>query len=313
MIKIAYFGTWDFSKNILKDLLENKEIKIEIVISQEDKKVWRKQELQETPVKVLAKENSINVLQPKKLKDNLFLFEELRSLNLDFIIVVAYWKIIPKEILEIPKFYPINIHWSILPSYRWASPIQESLKNWDTKTWLTIMQMSEWMDEWDIFKIQNINIDIKDKTPDIFKKFESFGAELLFSTLKEIIDVNLVWTKQNELIASYCSKIEKLDWEVNFKKESSKDIYNKFRAYTPWPWIYTEYKWKKLSIEDCFYSEEAHKWEIWDLIKLENWDIWIICKDWILVLYRIKLEWKKDLSIKDFINWNKDFLEYKFN
>lgn len=310
-MKIAFFWTWDFSRNILENILKHeKSPEIKLVVSQNDKPVWRKMILTETPVKILAKEKNLEVLQPEKLRNNEDFFEKLRSLDLDFIVVVAYGKIIPKEILEIPKFGCINIHWSLLPAYRWASPIQESLKNWDKSTWLTIMYMSEWMDEWDMLSKKEIIIDIVDKTPDIFKKFENFWADLLLNTLEKIISWEIVAEKQDESKATYCSKIEKKDWEINFKEESAFEIYNKFRAYTPWPWIYTFYNWKKLSIEDCFFLEKNFS-EIWKVIKIEN-EIWIICKTWVLILKSVKLEWKKSMDIKSFLNWNKDFLDYNF-
>ena len=172
-MKIAFFWTWEFSKNILKNILESKNpLEVKLIVSQADKPIWRKKEIIPTPVKTLALEKNIEILQPEKLKNNEDFFEKLKSLDLDFIVVVAYGKIIPKDILDIPKFSCINIHGSLLPLYRWASPIQESIKNWDKKTWLTIMYMSEWMDEWDMLAKKEVNIDILDKTPDIFRKFE---------------------------------------------------------------------------------------------------------------------------------------------
>lgn len=318
-MKIAFFWTWDFSRNILKDLIKNEKIKINLIVSQADKPVWRKKEILETPVKILAKENNLEILQPEKLKNNFDFIEKLKSLELDFIVVVAYWKIIPKEILEIPKFWCINIHWSLLPAYRWASPIQEAIKNWETLTWLTIMYMSEWMDEWDMLAKKEINIDIVDKTPDLFEKFEKFWADLLIETLEKIISGEIKPEKQNENLATYCSKIEKKDWKIDFKNENAKNIYNKFRAYFPWPWIYSFYKWKKFSIEDCFFEEidlDEENFRAWDVIEIwdseKNNQIWIICKNWVLILKKVKLEWKKEVDIKSFINWNKDFLEYSF-
>jgi methionyl-tRNA formyltransferase len=126
-------------------------------------------------------------LQPETLKKNYSLENHLHSLKLDFIVVVAYGKIIPKSILNIPKYGCINIHGSILPKYRGASPVQECLKNGDTKTGLTTMYMSERMDEGNILQIQEIKIDIIDKTPDIFRKFVNIGPNLLYSTLQKII------------------------------------------------------------------------------------------------------------------------------
>lgn len=318
-MKIAFFWTWDFSKNILSWILGKKEVDLKLVVSQPDKPFWRKQELIPTPVKAFALEKNLEILQPEKLKENIEFFNKLKSLNLDFIVVVAYGKIIPTEILEIPKYGCINIHGSILPAYRWASPIQESLKNWDNKTWLTIMFMSQWMDEWDILSIEEIEIDILDKTPDIFKKFQNIWVDLLTNTLKWVIEGKKKWIKQDDSKASYCKKIDKEDWKIDFENERVLDIYNKFRAYTPWPWIYCYYDWKKFDITDCFFEENDltfdEDFSLWDVVEFEDhWknQIWILCKWWILILNKVKLEWKKEMSIKDFVNWNKQFLEYNF-
>lgn len=116
-MKIWFFWTWEFSKNILNDLIENDKIDVLIACSQADKPVWRKKEITPTQVKILALEKNIELIQPTKLRDE-ELYNKLKSLDLDFIIVVAYWKIIPTEILETPKYWCINIHWSILPKYR---------------------------------------------------------------------------------------------------------------------------------------------------------------------------------------------------
>ena len=310
-MKIAFFWTWEFSRNILEQILKNKNIKVDLVVSQADKPVWRKKEILATPIKTLALENNIKVLQPEKLKNNTIFFKELEWF--DFIIVVAYWKIVPKEVLTAAKYWCINIHGSILPNYRWASPIQEAIKNWDKQTWLTIMYMSEAMDEWDILAIKKVQIEKWDKTLDIFNKFEQIWVELLINTLNWIIKWVVKWQKQNNIKASYCSKILKQDWEINFLKDSWKDIYNKFKAYYPWPGIYTYYNEKKLNIEDCELQKYTENWEPWKILKIDKKTFWIICLDQkILILKKIKLEWKKSMDILSFVNWNKDFLEYKF-
>ena len=315
-IKIAFFGTWEFSANILKSLLKDfkDDIEVKFVVSQPDKPVWRKKILEPTAVKIVAENNDLEILQPAKLRDNKEFFDELNSLDLDFIVVVAYWKIVPKEVLDAPKYGCINIHWSILPKYRWASPIQEAIKSWDKKTGLTIMYMSEWMDEWDILSIEEIEIWKEDKTPDLFKKFEKFWPKLLVETLKWILDWKIKWLSQDNSKATYCSKILKHDWEINFYKETGTEIYNKFRAYYPWPGIYTYYKEKKLNLEDIELKEYFWDKGIWVIEKLDKKNIWIICKNnKILLLKQVKLEWKKSMDILSFINWNKDFLDYKFN
>ncbi len=310
-MKLAFFWTGEFSKNILKWILDiGKNIDICLVVSQPDKPSWRDKKIINTPIKKFAIENNIEVLQVEKLKNNEEFFDKLRNLNLDFIIVVAYGKIIPKSILEIPKYGCINIHWSILPKYRWASPIQESLKNWDKWTWLTIMYMSEWMDEWDLLKIEEIDVDNVDKTPDIFAKFEKIWPKLLLDTLDWIIAWKIKWIPQDNSKATYCKKIEKEDWFVDFKKETSFEIYNKFRAYYNWPGIYTYFDGKKLNLEEISLVDKIiENGQIWQVLKLENKKIWVICKDnKAIIIDKLKIEWKKSMSAMDFVNWNRSFI-----
>lgn len=317
-MKIAFFWTWEFSKNILSWILDNSNIEVWLVVSQPDKAIWRKKIITKTEIKKFAESKNIKVLQPEKLKNNFDFFDKLKWY--DFIVVVAYWKIVPNEVLKAPKYWCINIHGSILPKYRWASPIQEAIKNGDSETGLTIMYMSEWMDEWDILNIKKIKIDILDKTEDIFKHFENIWPDLLIKTLKSIINWNIKWEKQDNLKATYCSKISKNDWEVFFTKNSSDKIYNKYKAYSKWPWIFTYYNWKKLNIEECCFNkiwefEKNYEKELmpWKVVKIDKKNIWVVCFDKkILILKQIKLEWKKTMDINSFINWNKDFINYKF-
>lgn len=318
-MKIAFFWTGDFSKNILSWILEKKDIEIALVVSQPDKPFGRKQEYFATPVKQFALEHAKEIAQPEKLKNNTEFFQKLASLQLDFIVVVAYGKIIPKEILEIPKFGCINIHGSLLPAYRWASPIQESIKNGDTKTGLTIMYMSEWMDEGDILSTQEVEIMPYDKTPDIFAKFQNAWVNLLINTLNWVIEWNIKWVQQDDAKATYCKKIEKEDGYIDFQKQPWQKIYNTWRSYTPWPGIYSYFDGKKIDITDCFFEENElifdEDFHLWDVVEFEDHGknyIWILCIWWILILNKVKLEWKKEMSIKDFVNGNKDFLEYNF-
>jgi len=316
-MKIAFFGTGDFSRNIFEWLCVYSDIDIALVVSAPDKAIGRKQILTETPLKKSALLHHKKVLQPEKIKNNEELFSELEDLNLDFIIVVAYGKIVPKRILDIPKYGCINIHGSLLPLYRWASPIQESLKNGDKETGLTIMYMSEGMDEGDILSQAKIKVDKDDKTPDIFKKFESFWPELLYTTLKDVEAWKIKAKKQEEEKATYCKKIRKEDGEIDFKKMKWDEIYNLYRAYYPWPWIYTFYNEKKLNIETCFLYDWAYSWSEniipWKIVKIDKKNIWIVASDKkILILWQVKLEWKKSMDIFSFVNGNKEVLEYSF-
>lgn len=317
-MNIAFFWTWNFSKNILNGLLEYEDIKVKFVVSQPDKRVGRKNELQITPLKELAIRHDIIVLQPNTLKKDTSITE--LSWEIDFFIVVAYGKIIPLDILNIPKHWSINLHGSVLPKYRWASPVQESLKNGDLKTWLTTMYMSAWMDEGDILLQQKIDIDRHDTQWEIFEKFEWIWAGLLYKTLLSITNNTVEPLKQDEAQVIYCKKIEKHDGKIDFKNMAAEQIYNLYRAYTPWPWIYSEYYWKKINIEECDYDNKSFThddtFKIWAVCVLEETGhekkICVLCKKWILIIKKVKLEWKKTMNILDFINGNKEFLDYSF-
>lgn len=317
-MKIAFFGTGEFSKNILNWILQDSSVEVALVVSQPDKPIWRKRILTPTPVKILAEENNIPVLQPEKLRKNTDFFNHLKGLDLDFIVVVAYGKIVPKWVLEAPMHGCINIHGSILPNYRWASPIQEAVKNGDSKTWVTIMYMSEGMDEWDILKIHEVEINRDDTTQDIFNKFEDKSPKILIETLQWVLLWKITWEKQDDSKATYCSKIEKEDWLIDFTL-SAQDIYNNHKAYKAWPGIFTKFNEKKFSIEECDFvdCEILEEWvfEIWDVVEYSHsWKnlIAVTCGSWILILKQIKLEWKKSMDINSFINGNKDFLDYNF-
>ena len=176
--------------------------------------------------------------------------------------------------------------------------------------------MSEWMDEWNILNIEEVLIDKDDKTENIFQKFEKIWPDLLHRTLNKILEWKIEWIKQNDSYATYCLKITKEDGEVKFKELSAKQIYDKFRAYNTWPWIYIYFNGKKLQIDDCdlLMSSPAFYKDEWEVICLDNKKLWVVCKDKnILILKQVKLEWKKTMDINSFINGNKEFLNYRLN
>lgn len=319
-MKIAFFWTPQFAADILSGLIKYPEVDVQLIVSQPDKAVGRRQELQATPVKQVALSSGIKVLQPVSLKKDQSFEVGLRLLDLDYIVVVAYWKIIPKSLLELPKYGCINLHGSILPAYRWASPVQAALRDGVSETGLTTMFMSEGMDEWDILQIAKIKVDKVDRTEDIFQKFVDIGPELLRDTLVKIQNWELRWIPQNHLEASYCGKISKEDGEISFQKQSVEEIYNLFRAYNPWPGIYTFYNGKRLVIEWCFLDslildhEDVHVWSFIYWWSWKNKEYGMVCKEWtVLWVTRVKLEGKKSIDIASFVNGNKEILEYIFD
>lgn len=310
MIKIWFFGTPHLSLKVLEDLYNSNKFEISFVVTSIDKPIWRSQKLTATWVKTFAINNNIPFFTPIKLRENYELFEELKKFNVDYFVVVAYGKILPNDILEIPAKMCVNVHGSILPLYRWASPIQSALINGELITWVTIMKMSEWMDEGDIIDILPIPIEKFDTTEILFKKFEEVSGKFLVKTLI----AHSKWEKwtvpQINESATYCKKINKEDWIIDFNK-SAQNLFYLWRWLTPWPWIYTFFEGKKLIITKCDYIENDYEWIIWEVIKWE-FSIGIKCSLWVLILEEVKLEWKWNQNIKDFINWRQNFIWYKF-
>lgn len=312
-MKIAFFGTPQFAAEILTGILEYDDVLVDLVVSQADKPVGRKKELLPTAVKKVALDNNIEVLQPIKIKNNDKFIENLKERDLDFIVVVAYGKIIPTNILDIPKHGCINIHGSILPEYRGASPVQAAVKDGKTETWLTIMYMSEGMDEWDMLRHGKIKVDNVDTSINVFEKFVEIGPDLLIKTLKWVLSGEVSAKPQNEDEATYCGKISREDGQVSFTKQTGKEIYDTYRAYTPWPGIYSFYNEKRFVLEKIEFHHETAPWvSPWMIIK-NGKRYGIVCWDnTILELKQVKLEGKKSMDITSFINGNKDVLEYVF-
>lgn len=211
------------------------------VVTGEDKPVGRHQVLTANPVKELALEHSLSVLQPARIRDNTELLETIASYEADYFVVVAYGKILPRELLVIPKKYPINIHGSILPKYRGASPIQAALIAGEKETGVTIMVMSEGMDEGGIIDIQKIGIDVHETTQTLFEKFAEVSGTFAAETILKLDKKELSPKQQNEAEATYCRKITKEEGLLDLSK-SAEELYHLYQGLTPWPGVYTMYK-----------------------------------------------------------------------
>ncbi len=329
-MRIGFFWTPNFAANVLRDLVSEWDMEVVFVVTNPDKPVGRNQELKSSPVKEAAKLYTIPVLQPQKIRGNNEFLDILRWYMCDYFVVVAYGKILPVELLEIPKMC-INVHGSILPKYRGASPIQAVLLNGESETGVTIMQMSEGMDEGDILMIERIYIDSRETSDTLFQKFEAISGKALIQTLRWIGAGQVHPVAQNHREATYCTKIEKEHGLVNWSLSVS-HIYHMWQAYTPWPGIFTYYEGKRLLLEkvsaDCLCEERSNPEKSRELphgswiasqarndgemrgtvVKLPDGGVWVICGDWVLTLEQVKLEWKKSQNIRDFVNGNQKFI-----
>ncbi len=329
--KVVFFSSSNIWLSFFKKLLDDKRFDVVWIVTMPDAPFWRWKKLKENIVaeefKKLNQNNfenkekyiddlneieeialngkKIKIFKPKKIKNNDVFYNELKSLNSDYFVVISYWKILPKSILNIPKIWPINIHWSILPKYRWASPIQSVFLNKEKETWITIMYMNEKMDEWDIIKILKFSLTKNDNSKTVIEKFNKFWPSFVADTLWDFAKWKLKRIKQDLNSVTYCGKFEKKDWKISFQNETAESIYSKFQAFYLWPWIYTYWNWKLLK----FTAIDIEEWNLqqWKVV-FDNWILKIWTKKWNIIVKKVKLEWKKEMTASEFINWYKGFL-----
>jgi methionyl-tRNA formyltransferase len=246
--KIVFFGTSNVALPILESL--NRHHQVLAVVTQPDAKVGRRQEIKESPVSVLAKEMQLKILKPSRVKDNLEFYQQLQSLGAEIFIVVSYGKILPLEIINLPKYKTLNVHFSLLPEYRGASPIQSALLNGDSETGATIFILDKKIDNGPIIAQEKVAIDNDDNYISLSEKLSFLSAKLLITVLPSYINGSIGQTPQDELRASYTKIITKEDGRIDWQK-SARKIYNQFRAFYPWPGIWTKWNGKILKITDC--------------------------------------------------------------
>lgn len=298
-MKIAFMGTPDFSVECLKALVNSKH-EVVGVFCQPDKPVGRKQELRMPDVKIEALKHDLKVFQPNSLKNGLGV-EILKEIEPDLVVVVAYGKLLPADFLTYPKYGCINIHASILPKYRGASPIHWSVINGDKETGVTAMQMDEGLDTGDILHVKKIPIGENDTTEQMFEKLAFLGAETLMETIDMIESDSLTPIKQDESKATKVGLLTKemsvIDWN-----DSAKNIHNKIRGLYSWPGASTKFNGKILKIHSSVLSDKAGNNIAGEIIDC-NGKIIVCCGDNHCVeLKTIQLEGKKRMDSASFLN-----------
>ena len=243
-MKIVYMGTPDFAVPPLAALVQNG-YEVTAVVTQPDKPKGRGMKMVASPVKEYAIEKNLQVYQPIKVRNNPEFLEEVKKLNPDLICVVAYGKILPQELLDIPKYGCVNVHGSLLPEYRGAAPIQWAVLNGDKKTGVTTMFMNAGMDTGDMILKEEVEIGEDETTGELWDRLKTIGANLLIKTVKEIENGTATRTKQPEegTMAPMLSKeMAKIDW----KNKTANDIKNLVRGLNPIMGAYTFLDGKKI-------------------------------------------------------------------
>lgn len=233
-IQFAFWGTPDVASKTLEILKQNGYLP-SVIITSPDKKSGRGLNMCSTPVSNWAEANKINCLKPERIDDDFI--KKFKEQKIELSIVVAYGKILPKDIIHFPKLGTINIHYSLLPKYRGASPVEQALLDNQNKTGISIQQMEFKLDSGPILAEEELNININDNKNDLRNNLIITGANLLSKIIPEIIENKITPKIQNEKNASYCTKIKKEDGEIKLHENGLKN-YNKYRAFTGWPGTY---------------------------------------------------------------------------
>lgn len=293
-MKIVFMGTPDFAVPCLKALI-NSEYEVSAVFTQPDKPKGRGYALCPPPVKECALENSIEVYQPKSLKTG-EAFEKIREINPDVIVVVAYGKILPDNILEFPKYGCVNIHASLLPKYRGAAPIHWAVMNGETESGVTAMQMDSGLDTGDILLSSAVPIGENETTGELHDKLADMGAELIIKTLDGLENNAVTPKKQGETTTAYASMLDreicKIDWN-----QSALSVHNKIRGLSPFPAAVTTLNGKKVKLYQSALSDKSGSpGEIVSLSPLT-----VACKNGAVEILQLQLEGKKRMNSRDFL------------
>ena len=244
--KIIFMGTPLFAVPILKSLYQNG-YPISVVYTQPPQKSHRGQKINKSPIQGISETLNIDFRCPENLKDNDEEYEFIKNLNADLAIVVAYGKLIPKNFLNLTKKGFINIHGSILPSWRGAAPIQRSIMNLDKETGISIMKLVETLDSGPVSNIHKIKLDQNNNAEEISEKLSFLAAEKILDDIDDILDDKAKFIDQDHSKASYAKKIEKIEGEINWNDEAQK-IIGKINGLFPVPGAFFNFKGERYKI-----------------------------------------------------------------
>lgn len=297
-MNIVFMGTPDFAVPSLKMLIENYGVKA--VFTQPDRPKGRGKKLAFSDVKEVAVEHNIPVYQPVKLKDEREMIEELKDMNPDFIIVVAFGQILTKEVLDIPKYGCINLHGSILPMYRGAAPINWAIIKGEKVSGNTTMLMDIGLDTGDMLLKDEVEIPEDMTAGELYDILKVRGADLLKDTIEGMINGTITPEKQSDetFYAKMLNKeIAIIDWN-----DTAENIHNLIRGLNPWPMAYTYYMNEKMKVFESKVLNKNHNKEVGTILKVSKEGMEIACKDSVLLITKVQFPNKKPLTIEQYIN-----------
>lgn len=297
-MKTVFMGTPDFAAAILETLYDSHN-SVCLAITQPDRAKDRGKKVRSTPVKEFAQSHGIEVFQPEKIRNDEETKEKLRQISPDVIVVAAYGQILPEEILALPKYGCVNVHASLLPKLRGASPIQQAIVRGEKKTGITIMQMDSGLDTGDILTQEEIQIgDLNSQQ--LHDRLASIGGSLLLKTLDMLEKENLTPLPQNKDEATYAGLISKKDGKIDFKK-SPEEIERLIRGFDPWPGAFCSMGGATVKFWKAEASDEETDAEDGTVIGADENGIKICCGGRILIVKEIQAPGKKRMKAADYL------------
>ena len=297
-MNIVFMGTPDFSVPCLQALLDAGYL-VTGVFTQPDKPKGRGYQLAPPPVKEFALTQNLPVFQPKTMRDAETL-EQLKGCNPDLIVVVAYGKLLPKEVLDLPRLGCINVHASLLPKYRGAGPVQWSIINGEEETGVTTMYMAEALDTGDMLESASLKIGENETADELMERLSHLGAELLISTVKKAEEGTLKPVPQDEALSTYVSMLDKEMARLDFNKPA-REVHNLIRGLSSWPCAYTFYQGKRLKVYHSKLSPmSGQPGELLDAKRFI-----VACRDGAVEFETLQYEGGKRMSGADFLRGKK--------
>jgi methionyl-tRNA formyltransferase len=305
-LRIVFAGTPDFAARHLAALLSS-EHEVIAVYTQPDRPAGRGKKLTASPVKNIALEHDIPVYQPVNFKSD-EAKQELKDLNADIMVVVAYGLLLPQAVLDTPKLGCINVHGSILPRWRGAAPIQRSIWAGDAQTGVTIMQMDIGLDTGDMLKIATLPIEATDTSATMYDKLAELGPQALVECLADIASGNAAPEKQNDDEANYASKLSKDEAKIDWS-QPVEFIERCVRAFNPWPMSFFSVEENNIKVWQSRVEDNATESVAGTILKADKTGIYVATGQGTLVLEHIQIPGKKAMQVSDVLNSKASWFE----
>lgn len=303
-LRIVFAGTPDFAARHLSALIDSP-FEVVAVYTQPDRPAGRGKKLTASAVKQLAQKHQLTVYQPQSLRSE-DAKQQLRELNADLMVVVAYGVILPKAVLETPKYGCINVHGSLLPRWRGAAPIQRAIWAGDAKTGVTIMQMDEGLDTGDMLHQASLEIEPSDTSASLYEKLAQIGPQALLEALDKLAAGSLIAEPQDEAQTCYAKKLSKAEAQINWQ-DSAAHIERCTRAFNPWPMSYFHHHDVDIKVHKASVVALDEAVAPGTIVSADKHGIVVATQEQALKLEVLQLPGKKALGVVDLLNARKDW------